>query len=121
MNADVLKDRTRRFGIEVTCYVETQRTTSFVVNARNQLIRSATSVGANYREACRARSRKEFISKIDVVLQELEETRYWLELLADYGCTNSDVLRRLTHESTELNAIMTASSRTAKRFYKRTH
>ena len=121
MNADVLKDRTRRFGIEVTRYVESQRMTSFVVNVRNQLIRSATSVGANYREACRSRSRKEFINKIDVVLQELEETRYWLELLADYGCTNSDVLQRLTSESTELNAIMTASSRTAKRFYKRTH
>ena len=120
MNADVLKDRTKRFGIEVTRYVESQRMTSFVVNARNQLIRSATSVGANYREACRSRSRKEFINKIDVVLQELEETRYWLELLADYGCTNSDVLQRLTNESTELNAIMTASLRTAKRFYKRT-
>ena len=120
MDASDLKQRTRRFGIDVTRYVESQRMTAFVANARSQVIRSATSVGANYHEACRARSKREFISKIELVLQELEETRYWLKLLADYGCTNSDVLQRLTNESTELIAIMTASSQTAKRFYKRT-
>jgi four helix bundle protein len=120
MNAAELKDRTKRFGIDVTRFVEYQRPTAFVLNAKNQSIRSATSVGANYHEACRARSKKEFISKIEIVLQELEETRYWLEMLDNYGCKNEEVLRRLTNEATQLIAIMTASARTAKRYYNQT-
>jgi len=120
MNANELKERTRRFGIDVARSIESQRMTPFVVNARNQVIRSATSVGANYHEACRARSKKEFISKVDLVLQELEETRYWLRMLLDYGCTDLEPIHGLVVETSELIAIMTASSRTAKRFYKRT-
>ena len=115
MRPEDLKARTRTFGIGVVRFVESQRSTSFMVNVRNQVIRSSTSVGANYGEACRSRSKKEFVSKIDVVLQELEETRYWLELLQDYQCARPEKLTELMKEATELNAIMTASSRTAKR------
>lgn len=120
MNATELKRRTRQFSMGVTCYVESRRVTPFILNVRNQVIRSAASVGANYHEACRARSKKEFISKIELVLQELEETSYWLTLLYEYGCDEVEVLRKLMDQASELTAIMTASARTAKRFYNRT-
>ncbi len=79
-----------------------------------QILRSGTSVGAQYCEATRARSRAEFTSKIDSALQELEETRYWIELLIDAAVVKSKRLKPLLTETTELNAILTSSSKTAK-------
>ena len=73
-----------------------------------------TSVGAQYCEAA-ARSRAEFVSKIESCLQELEETRYWLDLLVESGIVSEKRLRPLVDESWELIAILTASARTAKR------
>ena len=100
--------------MDVTRCVESQQVTPFTMNVRHQLIRSSSSVGANYHEACRARSRKEFISKLEIVIQELDETDYWLRMMMDYGGKNRDVLQDLLKETDELTAIMTASSRTAK-------
>jgi len=70
-----------------------------------QVLRSGTSVGAHYREACRARSDAEFVSKIEGGLQELEETRYWLELLRDAGIMKWDRVKDLDKEADELTAI----------------
>jgi four helix bundle protein len=76
-----------------------------------QLLRSATSVGAQYREAVRARSRAEFVSKIETALQELEETAYWMELLADGGVVQPASLQDLLREVEELIAIFVQSAK----------
>ncbi len=79
----------------------------------NQLIRSATSVGANYRAACRGRSRAEFIAKLGIVVEEADESGYWLELIIDGELLNKSVVEPLLHESNELTAIIVASRKSA--------
>lgn len=73
-----------------------------------QVLRSGTSVGANYREAYRARSKAEFVAKLGDSLRELEETSYWLELLQESGSVTSEMLSGLHQESNELTAIFTS-------------
>jgi four helix bundle protein len=80
-----------------------------------QLLRSGTSVGAQYREACRARSTAEFISKLELAQQELEESAYWLELLERAGWKSSEQIVQARAETSELLAIFSASAKTAKR------
>jgi len=79
-----------------------------------QLMRSATSVGANYRAVCRARSSADFISKLGIVLEETDESLFWIDLLTDAGVTSTDNVRLLRTEANELVAIFVASLRTAK-------
>ena len=80
----------------------------------SQLLRAATSIGANYREAARARSKLEFISKIGDCLKESDETSYWLELLLDENYITAHRLEPLLGETNELIAIMTTISKKAK-------
>ena len=80
----------------------------------NQVLRSGTSVGANYRAACRARSRQEFISRLGIVVAEADETIFWLELLIETGVVNASGLADLLNEARELTAIFTAARRTSK-------
>ncbi len=80
-----------------------------------QLLRSGTSAGAHYREAVRARSSAEFVSKIECGLQELEETNYWLELLGDAGIVKASEQHSLIREVEELTAIFVSSAKTAKK------
>ncbi|MEQ1762430.1 MAG: four helix bundle protein [Pyrinomonadaceae bacterium] len=80
-----------------------------------QLLRCGTSVGAQYREACRSRSSAEFISKVESALQELDETAYWLELLVDGDFVKAEKLKDLQSETNELTAIFVSSVKTAKR------
>jgi four helix bundle protein len=79
-----------------------------------QVLRSGTSVGAHYREACRSRSDAEFLSIIEGGLKELEETSYWFELLSEAGIVPEKRLGNLMQEAIELNAIFTASAKTVK-------
>ena len=79
-----------------------------------QVLRSRTSVGAQYREACRSRSNSEFISKMQSSLQELDETAYWLELLSDGSIIKAEKLVELRKETEELTAIFVSSVKTAK-------
>ncbi len=79
-----------------------------------QVLRSGTSVGAHYREAMRARSVAEFVSKVEGGLQELEETAYWLELLVESNIVAETKLASLLKEANELTAMLVASARTAK-------
>ncbi len=79
-----------------------------------QVLRSGTSGGAHYREAMRARSTPEFVSKVEVGLQELEETDYWLELLTARGIVPTKRLADLRREANELTAILVSSVKTAK-------
>src|SRR5262245_45369493 len=79
-----------------------------------QLMRSATSVAANYRAVCRARSRKEFVSKVGLVVEEADESVFWIELLIETGLVSDRKVSLLLRESQELLAIFAASQRTAK-------
>ena len=80
----------------------------------NQILRSATSMAANYRSAGRARSKAEFVAKIGVVVEEADETIFWLELLADSGIVRAKKLEHVSNEANQLLAIFSASRRTAK-------
>jgi len=81
----------------------------------DQVLRSGTSVGANYRAACRARSQAEFISRMHIVLEEADETQYWMELLVESNLMKPQRLESLMRESEELVAIAVASINTVKR------
>jgi four helix bundle protein len=101
-----LKTRTKQFALEVIqLYSDLPRKTVAQVLG-NQMLRSGTSVGAHYREAQRAKSNADFISKIEGGLQELEETQYWLELLEESRLVPMQRLSSLNHESNELIAIL---------------
>lgn len=80
-----------------------------------QILKSGTSVGANYREALRASSKKHFVSIIDIALRESDETSYWLELLGESGTIRPSRLTDLLDECRQITAIFTATSKTAKR------
>lgn len=100
-----LVTRTRRFSVQVVrFYVDLPKASVFFVLGR-QLLRSGTSVGAHYREACRAKSKADFISKMEGALQELDETSYWLELLQEAGLRTGTELTGLTSEANELISI----------------
>jgi len=79
------------------------------------MVRSATSVGANYRAACLARSRAESASKMGIVQEEADESLYWIELAADAGLVKEDLVKDLLDEGSEILAIIVASRKTAKR------
>jgi four helix bundle protein len=79
-----------------------------------QLLRCGTSVAANYRAACRARSKAEFVAKIGVVLEEVDESVLWIEMLIDAGILKKERLDQLLNEASQLTAIFTASRHTAK-------
>ena len=114
MNQGELKTRTKRFGLGVMTLVDDLPRTAAGRAIGNQLIRSGTSVGANYRAACRGRSKAEFISKLGVVIEEADESAFWLELIAESGMLPSDKVAPLYYEAQELTAIFAASARTAK-------
>lgn len=106
-----LKSRTKQFALSIiNLYAQLPKSSQFQVIG-NQLLRSGTSVGANYREASRARSNSEFISKIGIVLQELDESSYWLELLFELKIDISLPIERMLSETNELIAIFTSISK----------
>ncbi len=110
-----LKVRTKQFALEIIrLYASLPKRTEALVLGK-QLLRSGTSVGAHYREAQRARSNVEFISKFEGDMQELEETLYWLKLLEESGIVVGDQVSILQKEANELMAIMVTSVKTAKR------
>jgi four helix bundle protein len=113
-NSDALKDRTKRFAVLAIrlCQSIPRSQASSVIT--RQLLRSATSVGANYRAVCRARSTADFVSKLGIVLEEADETLFWLELLIESGATHPEKVAALLKEADELVAIFVASLRTAK-------
>ena len=114
MKREDLEQRTRKFAIEVIrCTNELSRTRSNDVIGR-QLLRSACSVGANYREAARAESRNDFIHKLGICAKEAAETAYWLELLVETN-EQTDRLQHLLRECDELLRIMISSAKTASR------
>ena len=109
-----LRARTKRFALSIVrFYAILPHTTEAQVIGR-QLLRSGTSVGAHYHEGCRARSKAEFISKLEGAQQELEESMYWLELVAEAGIAKPVAVTPLLVEAKELMAILSASVTTSK-------
>ena len=109
-----LKIRTKEFAIRIMRLYRSLPAGEECRVLGKQLLRSGTSVGANYRAACRARSKAEFVAKIGIVLEEADETVFWLELLIEGGLMSEDKLRNLLNEANELASIFVTSLRTAK-------
>jgi four helix bundle protein len=109
MNAQDLKDRTKQFALRVMRLVDALPETPKGCAIASQLVRSGTSVAANYRAACRGRSHAEFISKIGVVEEEADETVLWLELIIEDKHMPDKKVAPLLKEANELTAIMAAS------------
>lgn len=112
MTETELKDRTKGFALKVLKLIDTLPETRAGRVLANQLGRAGTSVGANYRAACRSRSVAEMISKFSVVEEEADESAFWLELIAGHGLLARDKLASLLQEAGELTAIMVASRKT---------
>ena len=112
--ADAMKLRTKQFAIRIVSVVRSLPGTREGDVLGKQLLRCGTAVAANYRAACRARSHAEFISKMNVVVEEADEAVFWLELLGDTRVVAADKLKLLLKEGNELLAICAASLRTAK-------
>jgi four helix bundle protein len=115
MNQEEMKRRTKQFALPVIRLVESlpRGRTGDVIG--NQLLRSGTSVGANYRAACRAKSNADFISKMGTVEEETDESLYWMELLIEADIVESVKLESLMNEANELLAITVSSIKTARR------
>ncbi len=111
---EIIKSRTKSFAISVLKAIEIIGTGVGKSNVSNQLIRSSMSVGANYRAACRARSDKEFISKLNIVLEESDESLYWLEIIQEMNWLPPESLSPLISEANELTAIFVSSLKTVK-------
>ena len=109
-----LKKRTKEFAKSVINLCRQLPNTREGRLIGDQLFRSGTSVGANYRAACRGRSKPDFTSKMGIVLEEADETLYWLEILGETGVVKAELLVALTREAGELVAIFAASVKTAR-------
>ena len=114
MDADELKKRTKQFGLQVIKLIESLPSSKAANVIGNQLLRSGTSVGANYRAACRARSKPDFISKAGISIEEADESLYWMEMLVEAGIMPKEKLTALMKEADEIVAILTASVKTAR-------
>ena len=110
-----LKPRTKTFALRVIrMYSKLPKNDTVAQVLGKQVLRSGTSVGANYREASRGRSKAEFISKIGDCLKEIEETGFWLELLMDSGCVTPTRMAGLLDETRQLIAIFTTIDKNSK-------
>jgi four helix bundle protein len=112
MTTNELKLRTKNFSILIINLVEKLPNSIAGKTIANQIIRSGTSVGANYRAVCRARSDREFISKMNIVLEEADETMFWLELIIDRKWFDINEVSNLLDEGNQLIAIFVSSLKT---------
>lgn len=114
-----LKQKTKKFGVHVILFCDSLKRNKASSIVTYQLIKSATSTGANYRAACRGRSKSEFFSKICIVVEEADESVYWLEIIRDTQLSNNpNELERLFEEGTEILKILTKTKDTT---YKSIH
>jgi four helix bundle protein len=114
MVGEDLRVRTKAFAVEIIRLVTALPKSQVADVLVRQVLRSATSVGANYRAACRSQSRGAFVAKISIVIEECDETQYWLELLNQLNLLGEEPFRRLYSEADELIAIFVTSKSTAK-------
>jgi four helix bundle protein len=112
---EILRDRTKQFAIQIVKLVRmfpSNNEESRIIG--RQLMRCATSVAANYRAVCRARSKAEFIAKIGIVVEEADETVFWLEMITELNILSQEKTSELLKEANELIAIFSASNQTAR-------
>jgi four helix bundle protein len=114
MTPKELQARTKAFALRIIKLVDVLPRTATGQIIGRQLLRSATSVGANYRSACRGQSHAEFAAKLSIVVEEADESLYWLELLEEAGLVKRERLTELLKEANELLAITAAARKTAK-------
>ena len=110
-----LRPRTKQFALRTIRVIDALPKTSPAQVIGKQLLRSALSVGANYRAACRARSRAEFVAKMGIVEEESDEARYWMEILTEAGLLKQEQLAALMKEAGEIAAMVVASIKTARK------
>ena len=115
MSAPDLKQRTKAFALRVLKLVDALPKTTAGRALASQIVRSGTSVAANYRAACRAKSPADFIAKMGIVEEEADETLFWLEVLEESGLVTAAKLTAIKQEADELIAITVTSIRTARR------
>ena len=115
MNNENLKRRTRKFALDILHLVEALPPDRASRVLGTQLLRSGTSVGANYRAACRAKSPADFIAKMGIVEEEADESAYWLELLVEAGKLTPEKVGSLLNEANQITAISVASINTARK------
>ena len=113
MNEDDLKRRTKEFAVRIMRLVDALPNTVSGRAIGGHLVRAGTSVGANYRAACRGRSKAEFEAKLGIVVEEADESAYWLELIIEGNLLSKNRVASLVKEAEELAAIMVASIQTS--------
>lgn len=114
MTEKEMLQRTKAFALRIMKLVDALPKSTAARAIGSQLIRSGTSVSANYRAACRGRSRAEFIAKLGIVEEEADESAHWLELIIEGGLLKEDRVRDLHKEACEITAMMSASKKTAR-------
>jgi len=114
MTAEEMKQRTKAYALRVIRLVQALPRNEVARTVGGQLLRSGTSVGANYRSACRAKSRPDFVHKLKIVEEECDESLYWMELLVEGELISAGRLQALQQEGSEILSIVVASLRTAR-------
>ncbi len=112
MTNDQLKNRTKQFSLSILKLAEKLPVSISTRIVINQIVKSATSVGANYRAVCRARSDREFLVKLNIVLEEADESQYWLEIINEMKWVSQPELESLQKEASELVAIFVSTLKT---------
>jgi len=121
MDADDLKKRTKQFALRILKLVAALPNTLAGKTIGEQLVRAGTSVGSNYRAACRGRSRAEFVAKIGVVEEEADESAFWMELIIEGALLTQKRVQPVLNEAKDLAKIMAKSRKTASVGSKRTN
>ena len=114
MTAEEMKQRTKAYALRVIRLVQALPRNEVARTVGGQLLRSGTSVGANYRSACRAKSRPDFVHKLKIVEEECDESLYWMELLVEGELIPAGRLQALQQEGSEILSIVVASLRTTR-------
>ena len=115
MDEKELKERTKRFALETIELVDKLPRTVVAQTIGRQFVRAGTSVGANYRSACRGRSRAEFAAKLGVVEEEADESAFWMEVIIEAGLLERALVQPLLDEAEEIVAIMVSSRKSLNR------
>jgi len=109
MNSEILKQRTKAYSVSIGKLIISLPYNILNKNYSNQLVRCSSSVGANYRAACRAKSTADFLNKLKIVEEELDETMFFLELLEEFNPTIKEIIQQNWKEGNELLSIIVAS------------
>ena len=112
MDSIELRSKTKNFAIEIIHFIKTLSNSYEKNIIAKQLFRSSTSLAANYRAACRSRSKAEFFSKLSIVVEETDETMFWLEVLIESGISKNSVTQDLLNRATELIKIFSSARKT---------